>query len=379
MGVDPVPWRDAWHEALYAVDRGFYVTRGGPAAHFTTATHGPTGAVLARALLALPDHPVRVVVDLGAGRGELAAHLVDALEAPDAPHNVEWALSTDSERVELPTRPGEDLERALSTGEDRVELPTRRGGTGGRGDVRTRVVAVDVVDRPEGLDDRVEWLRSPGGAALPDALRDLDDALVIAHEWLDVVPCTVAEVDRHGVLREALVDTASGDESLGEPLSGAELRWAERHWATSEASEPGDRVEIGLARDLAWADLVARVRSGTLVAADYGHTASARPSGGTLTAYSGGHVTVPVPDGSCDVTAHVAMDTLDADVVRTQRDALRELGLTGVTPPHELARSQPLAYLAGLERASAEARLLDPAGFGAFWWAVKSVQRADVR
>jgi SAM-dependent MidA family methyltransferase len=351
VGVDPVPWRDAWHEALYAVDRGFYVTRGGPAAHFTTAAHGPTGAVLARALLALPDHPVRVVVDLGAGRGELATHLVDALDAPD---DVEWALST---------------------GDERVELPTRRGG---RGDGRPRVVAVDVVDRPEGLDDRVEWLRSPGGSALPDPLHDLQDTLVIAHEWLDVVPCTVAEVDHEGVLREVLVDAATGEESLGEPLSGADLRWAEQHWPTSETSEPGDRVEVGLSRDLAWADLVARVGSGTLVAVDYGHTASSRPSAGTLTAYAGGHLTVPVPDGSCDVTAHVAMDTLDADVVQTQREALRALGLRGATPPHELAVAQPLAYVAGLERASAEARLLDPAGFGGFWWAVKGVQRADV-
>ncbi|MFC7595578.1 SAM-dependent methyltransferase [Terrabacter sp. GCM10028922] len=359
--MDPVPWRDAWHEALYAVDRGFYVTRGGPAAHFTTAAHGPTGAVLARALLALPDHPVRVVVDLGAGRGELATHLVDALDSPDA---IEWALST-----------GDDVEWALSTADERVELPTRPRGTSGRGDGRPRVVAVDVVDRPEGLDHRVEWLRSPGGPALPDPLHDLQDALVIAHEWLDVVPCTVAEVDPDGVLREVLVDAATGEESLGNPLSGADLRWAEQNWPTSE---PGDRVEVGLSRDLAWADLVARVGSGTLVAVDYGHTASSRPSAGTLTAYAGGRLTVPVPDGSCDVTAHVAMDTLDADVVQTQREALRALGLRGATPPHELAVAQPLAYVAGLERASAEARLLDPAGFGGFWWAVKSVQRADV-
>ena len=28
MGVDALPWRDAWHDALYAAGRGFYVTRG---------------------------------------------------------------------------------------------------------------------------------------------------------------------------------------------------------------------------------------------------------------------------------------------------------------------------------------------------------------
>ena len=237
------------------------------------------------------------------------------------------------------------------------------------------MVAVDVVDRPEGLDDRVEWLRSPGGAALPDTLRDLEDALVIAHEWLDVVPCAVAQVDDEGVLREVLVDPATGHETLGAPLTGADLGWAQQHWPTHT---PGERVEIGRARDLAWSELVSRVCSGTLVAVDYGHTAGARPSGGTLTAYAGGRLTAPVPDGSCDVTAHVAMDTLEADVVQTQREALQALGVRGATPPHSLAVSEPLTYLAALEQASAEARLLDPAGFGGFWWAVKRVQGAVV-
>ena len=319
--MDPVPWRDAWHEALYAAVHGFYVARGGPAAHFTTAAHGPTGAALARALLVLPDHAVRVVVDLGAGRGELATHLVEALAA----------------------MPG----------------------------TRVRVLAVDVVDRPEGLDQRVEWLRSPGGAGLPPQLTDLRGALVVAHEWLDVVPCTVAEVDDDGAPREVLVDTTSGEEFLGAPLTAADRRWADAHWPTTT---PGDRIEVGRARDEAWSELVSRVASGTLVAVDYGHTAATRPSGGTLTAYAHGQLTPPVPDGSCDLTAHVAMDTLDADGVRPQREALQALGLTGATPPHALASADPLAYLAALERAGAEARLLDRDGFGGFWWAVKRVR-----
>ena len=358
MGVDPVPWREAWHEALYAAGRGFYVARGGPSAHFTTAAHGPTGAVLARALLALPDHPVRVVVDVGAGRGELATHLLDALDTPDTLDD----MSTSGSR------------HAVAPG--REGSPRTVGGEDAQGAPPVRVVAVDVVDRPVGLDARIEWLRSPGGAVLPDGLADLQDALVIAHEWLDVVPCTVAEVDSDGVLREVLVDPATGAESLGDPLAGPERRWCDEHWPTTE---PGDRVEVGLARDLAWADLVTRVESGTLVAVDYGHTAAARPSGGTLTAYAIGRQTAAVPDGSCDVTAHVAMDTLDADVVATQRDALRAGGIRGATPPHGLASSDPLGYLAGLERAGAEARLIDPAGFGGFWWAVKRVVRAPVR
>lgn len=328
--MDPVPWREAWHEALYAAGRGFYVTRGGPAAHFTTATHGPTGAALAGALLRLwlrdHEHLPAVVVDVGAGRGELATHLVHALAgAASAP--------------------------------------------------AIRVVAVDVVDRPDGLDDHVEWLRSPGGADLPAELTELRDALVVAHEWLDVVPCTVAQVDATGTVRTVLVDPETGEESMGTPLDGAERAWVQDHWP---ASTPGERVEVGLSRDRAWSELVSRVHSGTLVAVDYGHTGGRRPSGGTLTAYAVGQQTTPVADGSCDVTAHVAMDSLDADEVVTQREALQALGVTGATPPHALAQADPPAYLAALERTGAQARLLDREGFGGFWWAVKRVQGQPV-
>jgi SAM-dependent MidA family methyltransferase len=328
--VDALPWREAWHAALYAPGRGFYVAGGGPAAHFTTATHGAPGAVLARALLALPQHPVRVVVDVGAGRGELASHLRARLD---------------------------------------------EGGLGASG-VSVRVVAVDVVDRPADLDERIEWVRSPGGAALPPQLDGLEDCLVVAHEWLDVVPCTVAQVDASGVLRVVLVDPATGRERPGDPLEGPDLDWAREHWP---ATTPGNRVEVGLERDRAWAGLVGRVRSGTLVAVDYAHTRDARPSHGTLVGYASGHLTTPVPDGSCDVTAHVAVDTLDADETPTQREALRRLGVTATLPPHALASQDPLGYLAALERTSVEARLVDPAGFGGFRWAVKRVRARDVR
>jgi SAM-dependent MidA family methyltransferase len=357
VGVDAVPWREAWHEALYAAGRGFYVARGGPAAHFTTATHGPTGAVLARALLGLwaDEHDgsgPSVVVDVGAGRGELATHLLAALDRLGS----RYAVAPGRDEAPRPVDAPSGSRYPVAPGRDEAPPP--------------RMVAVDVVDRPEGLDERVEWVRSPGGAALPASLTDLREALVVAHEWLDVVPCTIGEVDHRGVLREVLVDPATGQESLGEPLRESDRLWAEQHWP---ATVPGDRVEIGLTRDRAWSDLVSRVSSGIVVAVDYGHTAGARPSGGTLTAYALGGVSDVVPDGSCDLTAHVAVDTLGADTVHTQRDALRALGVRGTTPAHALATSDPLAYLTALQRASAEARLIDPAGFGGFCWAVKRV------
>ena len=340
----------AWQRALYDAELGFYVTRGGPAVHFSTAAHGPTGRVLAEALLRLWDRhrPGRlpsVIVDIGAGRGELTTHLA-ALTAS-------------------PTRTSDTLARPTT--------PERSVRGEGRG--RPRVVGVDVVDRPPGLDAGIDWVSSPGGPHLPEGLRGLTNALVVAHEWLDVVPCTIAEVDDDGTLREVLVDPASGEESAGAAVEPADRLWAEQHWCPTA---PGDRVEIGRSRDAAWADLVTRVDSGLVVAIDYGHDASERPSGGTLTAYRQGHLVHPVPDGTCDLTAHVAMDTLDADELHRQRELLVDLGIVAQPADHGSARTDPLGYLGALERVSAEARLIERVGFGAFWWAVKRVNGPDV-
>jgi len=310
--VTPVAWQEAWQEALYGAD-GFYRSAAGPSGHFSTATHGGPGQVLGAALARLArENGLTHVVDVGAGRGELLGHLYAA-------------------------------------------------------DPALRLTGVDVVARPEALRAAVEWLVAPGGPHLPDELRQLDGALVVAHEWLDVVPCTVAEVDDTGLLRVVHVDPTTGTERPGEPLDGPDLDWAQEHWPTTT---PGERVEVGLDRDLAWAALLARVHRGVALAVDYGHRAGGRPADGTLAAYRSGHLDVPVPDGTRDLTAHVAMDTLDHDELLDQRAALARLGVDATAPDHGLARTDPAAYLGALARSSAAAALTARGGFGDFLWAV---------
>ena len=97
------------------------------------------------------------------------------------------------------------------------------------------------------------------------------------------------------------------------------------------------------------------------------------PVEGTLTAYRSGNLTDPVPDGSCDLTAHVAMDTLDHDDLIDQRTALRGLGLDSTTPPMSLAAREPQAYLRALEESSAAGALMARGGFGDFLWSIKHV------
>ncbi|NHA69671.1 SAM-dependent methyltransferase [Phycicoccus flavus] len=317
--AEPRPWREAWQDALYG-PAGFYRSAEGPAGHFTTSAHGPLGPLLAEAVAALADREGAVqVLDLGAGRGEL----LTALHAhrPDL-----W------------------------------------------------LTGVDVVERPPGLPDAVRWIRSPGGDALPDRLTDLVDVLVVAHEWLDVIPCTVAEVDDEGRARVVLVDAGTGAETLGPDLDAEDAAWVAAHWPTDGAA-PGTRVEVGLARDRAWDALAARVRRGTLLAVDYGHVRAGRPPHGTLVGHRRGTVVPAVPDGSCDVTAHVAVDTLEQDERWTQREALERLGVDGRQPPVPMAGTDPLGYLAALNRAGTVGVLRDPSGLGAFHWVLRRVGR----
>jgi SAM-dependent MidA family methyltransferase len=309
------PWRAAWTDALYG-ENGFYRRAEGPRGHFETSANAPGGEVdvLAEALVRLASrYRCRLVVDVGAGRGELAAAVA-----------------------------GQGLD----------------------------VLGVDVVPRPAGLPAGIGWLESPGGPELPAELDGLEAALVVANEWLDVVPCDVLQTDAEGRLR--VVEVArDGTERLGEQAPADLVDWSRRWWPTS-GKPPGARVEVGRARDAAWRDLVGRVRSGLVLAMDYGHSRPARPPEGTLSAHRAGRLVPPVPDGTCDLTAAVAWDSVMAASpaatrprLTTQRAALTELGVEGSRPATALGHP---SYLLQLRRAGAAATLLDPGGLGGLGW-----------
>ncbi|MER6346131.1 SAM-dependent methyltransferase [Streptomyces sp. NPDC001595] len=321
-GAEWQGWRAATRTALYGPD-GFYRRPEGPAGHFRTSVHAsPLFARAVSRLLCRVDealgHPDRLdFVDMAAGRGELVTGVLDALPAEVA--------------------------------------------------ARTRAYAVEIADRPAALDHRIEWSAEPPRAVT---------GLLFANEWLDNVPVEVAETDGDGVPRRVLV-RADGGERLGDPVAGAEADWLARWWPL--AGEEGLRAEIGLPRDTAWASAVSCVERGLAVAVDYAHTADARPPFGTLTGFREGRETVPVPDGSCDVTAHVALDacTLPGGRVLPQREALRALGLAGARPPLALASTDPAAYVRALASAGEAAELTAPGGLGDFGWLVQPVGIPD--
>lgn len=219
------------------------------------------------------------------------------------------------------------------------------------------LIGVELAERPTGLSDHIGWQ-----PALPDRI----GGLLIANEWLDNVPCDVVEVDDHGVSRELLIDPVTGDETLGDACASD---WLSEWWPLDE---PGQRVEVGLARDLAWADAVSRVH-GTAIAIDYGHLRDDRPPFGSMRSYIGGREVDVLPDGTRDVTAHVAVDSAAAAsggrLIR-QRDALATLGVDGGRPSLDLARSDPAEYVRALGRAVEAGELLARGGLGDFWWIV---------
>lgn len=208
------------------------------------------------------------------------------------------------------------------------------------------------------------------GVELDDVLPLELSGLVIANEWLDNIPCPVVELAADGTACYLLED-----HSLGAPVSGPDLAWLSKWWPLATV---GDRAEIGLPRDQAWADVVRRLNGGLAVAIDYGHVFGARPPYGTLTGFRQGRECDPVPDGSCDITAHVALDSLGGVLRLTQREALQALGVSSTRPSYDLARSEPLRYVAELSSAGEAAELLDPSGLGGFGWVVSGAS-AEVR
>jgi SAM-dependent MidA family methyltransferase len=308
---------------------GFYRTGSGPAAHFRTSVHASplfaeAVAVLLREVDAALGHPAEIcLVDMGAGRGEL----LEAVRAQCAEDSIAARLS---------------------------------------------LIGVDIAPRPDALADEIAWR-----GELPDTFT----GLLIANEWLDNVPFDVAQMTPNG-WRIVEVDQA-GAERIGAAPSAEQSGWLAQWWPLTEHPDepvPGRRAEIGVERDAAWRAAIGSISRGLAVAFDYSHSKADRPAFGTLTAYRAGRQCEPIPDGSCDITAHVALDscakagsTADWTVLTNQRSLLQTLSVSGERPPLERAHTDPLGYLRALSRASAAAELTDLAGLGGFGCLIQSV------
>ncbi|NLU77353.1 hypothetical protein HCA58_02890 [Micromonospora sp. HNM0581] len=345
-----IRWREAMRQALYGPG-GFFVSGAGPAAHFRTSVHA--SPIFATALIRLIhqldaalNFPDRFdVVDVGAGQGELVRALSAAVHGEPSPS---------------------------------MRTPLAR---------RVRFTAVELSPRPAGLPDQIAWTNE-----IPTAVT----GLLLATEWLDNVPLDLAtHID--GSWHYLLVDPTTGAETAGSRVDRADADWLTNWWpapdhdlatptvpsrsapsgASMDVSLLWPRAEIGRTRDEAWSRAVDHVGRGLALAVDYGHLRAERPVAGTLVGYRGGRQVSPVPDASCDVTAHVAIDSVAAAgeraarcayLLTSQREALHALGADGGRPGLSLASSDPAGYLRALATAAAAAELTDTTGLGGHWW-----------
>lgn len=314
-------WKEATERALYG-PAGFFRRPGpGPAGHFRTSVHA--SPLFAGAL------------------GRLLVRLDEALGHPDPFEIVDVGAGRGELLGALSGAVPSDLQR------------------------RMRRTAVEVAARPDGLDPAIAWTAHPPAGST---------GLLIATEWLDNVPLDVAVGDPPRYLHI--------DGRVGVRVTPDDERWLRAWWPTP--ADAGARAEIGRTRDEAWAAAVSTVERGLAVAVDYGHLRGERPMFGTLAGHRDGQRVDPVPDGSCDISAYVAMDAVAAagaamagavapTLVR-QRAALRALGVDGRRPPRSLAREDPAGYVRALALASTVAELTDPDGLGGHWWLLQPVR-----
>ena len=314
MRDDPRSWCAAWAGAATG-PAGFW-RHSSPAAHFRTAS--TLGPELAEAVAALLDrHPEVVgVLEVGAGDGRLLAAL-------------------------------------------RAQRPA------------LWLAGLDLRERPDGLTASVHWGQddwdgSAGAWTTGGCRRLLAQApgpvLVLAVEWLDDLPCPV------------VLGGADGGQELdadgvpSRPLSSTAADWLRAWW-------PGDGpAEVGRTRDEAWAWLVGELAAhgGLALMVDYGHERDDRPRTGSLAAYRDGRAVPALPTPDRNLTAHVAVDAVQAAGERAGARTLtrdrQSAALADLLSP--APAGGVLEVLAARSRRRA---LTSAAGWGDHWWLLQQV------
>jgi SAM-dependent MidA family methyltransferase len=251
-------------------------------------------------------------------RNRAADHFSTSVEIG---HHVAGALAqlARSERDRYPNQPFWVIDVGSGTGQLLEQLRTLMPAD-------VHFLGVDIRERPLQLHSAIQWRSIPineGTANIVD--EDSDRAgVVIAHEFLDDIPCDIIELDDDLSPRVVLVDPKTGAEELGPGLSDpAATRFLEPHhprevrqWLDAwwPVTRPGARREVGLTRQRVWTALTRTVQVGCAVAIDYAHNRADRATGlwdgGTVKGFSTGRPQRALPDGSVNITAHVALDAL---------------------------------------------------------------------
>jgi len=285
----------------------------------------------------------------------------DFVTGPELTSLFGHALAVDVAATLAATNEREIVELGAGSGRLLVELAAIRPDL--------RLVGIDLRTRPTDLPEHVEWAQDlwdvrygcwTSGEA--GTVLDQDEpVMIICCEWLDDLPCPVVARQADG-WREVIISD-DGMEQPGPRLESEELAWADRWWPG------GERAEIGLTRDRAWADLVKLIkkRGGCALMIDYGHLRRRRPITGSLAAYRDGRALEPVAVAGLNLTAHVAVDA-----VRAAGEAFGATttfcGLQSEVVPELLQIETYPDPLVDLGRRSRLAALSSQYVWGSHWW-----------
>jgi len=332
-----LPWIQAWRLAMPT----FY-QREQPADHFRTGAHRDGLVPLALA--------------------EVVRRTAEALDAePAGPRMIDV--------VDVGGGDGSLLEAVMST---LTRLDPQLA-------MRCRPMVVELRPRPPELSAVIGWIVGPAPDSVPRGLT----GVLIAHELLDDVPLEVLQIDDAGRPREVLVDPTTGHEECGDVASDDAIEWCRAWWPSQS---PGERLEVGLARDDVWTALTSRLERGLALAIDYAHAREERAVGqyplGTLAGYRDGRAIPPIANGTMNVTAHVALDSCAEAAASRARAAGRECvtrfmtqreALTSLLPEESAIASDASARerLEAIGLRSHRAEAIDPAGLGGFTWLIQ--------
>ncbi len=292
----PIPFSRYMELCLYHPELGYYSRNAeqfGKAGDFYTSSdvHAVFGRLMARQFeeiwRALGSPEQIEILELGPGRGMFAQDVLDwsVKKFPEFFEVLHYSLSERSPALRGKLR--ETLTRFVESGKVSL-LPGDGQKNAGKGTTSV----------------------GPNDAGLERALAPEVPLLIFANEFFDALPVEI--VSARGALRISLQDNRFIE--TWAPASTGELEFLDRY---SVHPQPGGRIEVPLLAYRYMSGLAASMRTGIIIAIDYGYTRQEQLAGrhrGTLMAYRQ-HSATPNPyeaPGEQDITAHVNFTALAA-------------------------------------------------------------------
>ncbi len=335
-GHGPIPFSRYMELCLYHPTLGYYSRNAeqfGKAGDFYTSSdvHAVFGRLLARQFeemwRALGSPAEIEILELGPGRGLFAQDVLAWSEKkfPEFFHALHYSLAERSPKLRKQLRGV--LARYFDDGvvssieenatEDHVSQRLRPWFTDPSGVAGEAAWSRDAVPPPGESFYVTEDGTTQGTPAIvlknamdERALAPEVPVIIFANEFFDALPVEI--LSPQGALRISATDGRFIETWV--PPSAEELEFLDRYGVHPEA---GERIELPLLANRYMARLAASVRTGIIIAVDYGYTRPEQLAGrhrGTLMAYRQ-HAATPNPyeaPGEQDLTAHVNFTALSA-------------------------------------------------------------------